>query len=393
MTARLAGIFLSLLLLAGCWSSVELNDRAFVRMVMVDKTDEGYKLVLGMPLANRLIPGEVGGSSQSQGQPFTYFSKIDSNLSDAFRKIQNDLSRKITFGQTRVVIIGNRYAEEGIGQLLDLIAREPRVHINANLFVTHGPATQVIQLPLTMERFPSDIFYAYGRRKIATTINFKDILKAHYMGGDFLATRLVFGKAGIMNETNEENWMGPDGAAVFKEDKMIGSLPGKKAAGALWIQGKPETREITVPSPTDGKTVSLLVERNSTDIRPEFKGDRLTYSIHVKTDLDVVASYSAIDLENHDQLKKMEKSVEDKIREDVERSILLTRQMGTDAFQLNRYMEWKYPKQWNRLSKKWNEFFSKQVEIRCTTDATIRRIGVVKKTFSQEPHGGEEVSK
>ncbi|SEF64906.1 Ger(x)C family spore germination protein [Paenibacillus sp. UNC499MF] len=393
MTARLAGIFLSLLMLAGCWSSVELNDRAFVRIVMVDKTDDGYELVLGMPLANRLIPGEVGGSSQSQGQPFTYFSKIDSNLSDAFRKIQNDLSRKITFGQTRVVIIGNRYAEEGIGSLLDLIAREPRVHINANLFVTHGPADQVIQLPLTMERFPSDIFYAYGRRKIATSINFKDILKAHYMGGDFLATRLVFGKTGIMNESNEQNWMGPDGAAVFKGDKMIGSLPGQKAAGALWIQGKPETREITVPSPTDGKVVSLLVERNSTRIRPLFMGDTLTFDIDVKTDLDIVASYSSINLKDHKQLKKMEKSVEDKIRQDVEHSIRLTRQMGTDAFQLNRYLEWKYPKQWNRLSKDWDEFFSKNVEIRCTTDATIRRIGVVKKTFTIEPRKDKEVSK
>ncbi|MEY9094050.1 Ger(x)C family spore germination protein [Paenibacillus sp. RC84] len=393
MTARLAGILLSLLLLAGCWSSVELNDRAFVRMVMVDKTDDGYELVLGMPLANRLIPGEVGGSSQSGREPFTYFSKIDSNLSDAFRKIQNDLSRKITFGQTRVVIIGNRYAEEGIGSLLDLIAREPRVHINANLFVTHGSVDKVIQLPLTMERFPSDIFYAYGRRKIATTINFKDILKAHYMGGDFLATRLVFGKMGIMNESKEEYWMGPDGAAVFKGDKMVGSLPGKNAAGALWIQGKPETREITVPSPTDGKVVSLLVERNSTRIRPELTGDALTYNIHVKTDLDIVASYSNINLKDHKQLKEMEKSVENKIKEDVEHSIQLTRQMGTDAFQLNRYLEWRYPKEWNRISKDWNELFSKKVKIQCTSDAIIRRIGVVKKTFTGDPQKDKEVSK
>ncbi|MGW9123621.1 Ger(x)C family spore germination protein [Paenibacillus chitinolyticus] len=393
MTARLTGILLSLFLLAGCWSSVELNDRAFVRIVMVDKTDDGYELVLGMPLANRLIPGEVGGGSQSGREPFTYFSKIETNLSDAFRKIQNDLSRKITFGQTHVVIIGNRYAEEGIGSLLDLIAREPRVHINANLFVTHGSVDQIIHLPLTMERFPSDIFYAYGKRKIATAINFKDILKAHYMGGDFLVTRLVFGKAGIMNESKEENWMGPDGAVVFKGDKMVGSLPGKKAAGALWIQGQPETREITVPSPTDGKAVSLLVERNSTRIRPELTGETFTYNIHVKTDLDIVASYSNINLKDHRQLKEMEKSVENKIKEDVEHSIRLTQQMGTDAFQLNRFLEWKYPKEWNRMRKEWDEIFSKKVRIQCTSDATIRRIGVVKKTFTEDPQKNKEVSK
>lgn len=53
-------VILSLLLLTGCWSSVELNDRAFVRMMVLDKTKSGIELSLDFSLPNRLIPGSAG---------------------------------------------------------------------------------------------------------------------------------------------------------------------------------------------------------------------------------------------------------------------------------------------------------------------------------------------
>ncbi|WP_411503609.1 hypothetical protein [Brevibacillus centrosporus] len=53
--------FLSCFGLTGCWSSVELNNRSFVRIIFLDKVNDGVEVTLSFPLANRLIPGQSGG--------------------------------------------------------------------------------------------------------------------------------------------------------------------------------------------------------------------------------------------------------------------------------------------------------------------------------------------
>ncbi|EST53929.1 hypothetical protein T458_21350 [Brevibacillus panacihumi W25] len=65
-------VVLPLLFLGGCWSSVEINDRAFVRMMVLDKSEEGIELTLSLPLPSRLIPGQSGGTGNQNGKPYTF---------------------------------------------------------------------------------------------------------------------------------------------------------------------------------------------------------------------------------------------------------------------------------------------------------------------------------
>lgn len=67
---------------------MEINDRAFVTIMLVDTVEDSQdtQLTLGFQLPNQMIPGQSGGGSASSGDPYTYITKNGETISDAFEK-------------------------------------------------------------------------------------------------------------------------------------------------------------------------------------------------------------------------------------------------------------------------------------------------------------------
>ncbi|WP_240414541.1 Ger(x)C family spore germination protein [Paenibacillus periandrae] len=371
-------VSLSLLLLTGCWSSVELNDRAFVRMMVLDKTKTGIELSLDFSLPNRLIPGSAGGggSGEQGGKPYTYISATGIDISEAYRKIQSDLSRKISFGQTRVVVIGRELAEAGIEPILDFLAREPAMHINAYLFVAPGRAREVEAITTLFERFPSDILAAYGETHVVLDTTIKDFLAANYNGGDMAVPMLKFGTRIITSEKQkQQKWMGTSGAAIFKQGKMVSTLNVIEMRGGLWILGKLKNAEISVPSPTDGKNISFIVQRADTRINPRIKEDQIEIQLESRAEAEVLASSSRINLKDKKQLEKLEQSLNQVVTKRITNAIAKTRAVSSDAFQLGNYIDWHYPLNWKSIKPKWRDVYSNELKFDVQTDVTITRLG------------------
>ncbi|WP_152619355.1 Ger(x)C family spore germination protein [Cohnella kolymensis] len=226
-----------LLILGGCWSSEELHDRAFARVMLLDKADNGIELTLGFPLPNRMSSGKAGGGDAggASAKPFTFVTKTGKDIGDAYRQIQSDVPRRITFGQLRNVLIGKKLAQEGVQPIADFAAREPSIHVNANLFVTEGKVKDFADIPVVFERFPTDILTAYAETKIIVPVTIKDLLMSVYIGGDLVLPRLVFSRKGAEFEENGNKWMGTDGSVILRQGKMAGVLSTPETRAALWI--------------------------------------------------------------------------------------------------------------------------------------------------------------
>ncbi|NHN29694.1 Ger(x)C family spore germination protein [Paenibacillus agricola] len=373
---------LTLLLLTGCWSSVELNDRAFVRMIVVDKTKSGIELSLDLSLPNRLIPGSAGGSGEQTGKPYTYVSNSGSDIGEAYRKIQSDLSREISFGQTRVVIFGRELAEEGIEPILDFFAREPRMHSNAYLFVTPGRAKEIESITAIVERFPTDILVAYSNSHVTVDTTLKDFLVVNYSGGDVIIPMLKFEKKRIESEKEKEQTsMGTNGAAIFREAKMVGTLNVKEMRGALWILGKFKDGEMSVPSPTDGKYVSFMVQRSTTHTTPKIREDQIEIQIQCKAEAEVLSSSSNINLLDTKQLKKLEQSLNMEVKKRMESAIAKVKEANSDPFIFGNYIDWHYPKKWKSIKPDWRYYYSNNLKEEIQANITIKRLGTLQHTL------------
>jgi len=349
-------------------------------MMLLDKSESGVELTLAFPLPNRMIPGFSGGTGQTSGKPYTYVTKTGRDIGEAYRSIQSDLSRKITFGQASVIVVGEQLAQEGMQSVLEFIAREPRFHINANLFVLNGKAVDLATIPAVFERFPSEILLAYNRDHVTIDATTNDFLKAFYYGGDMILPRLKFEKKKIPSESSAiKNWMGTDGAAIFKQGKLVASLNKNEMRGALWILGQLKDAEISVRSHTDGKNVNYMINRSKTKIHPVINGNQITVYIRTKADASLISCESDVNLQDREQEVRLEKGIEALVEQRMNHAIASVSKAGSDAYQISSYIDWYHPEAWKRISKNWREIYTNQVHFVPQADITIKRTGSVNK--------------
>ncbi|GIO30189.1 MULTISPECIES: Ger(x)C family spore germination protein [Paenibacillus] len=369
----------SLFMLGGCWSSLELNERIFVRLMVVDKSEEGVQLTLGFPLSNRMIPGMAESSGQAGGKAYSYVTKSGADIGQAFRKIQINLSRKINFGQTRVIVVGRELAEEGIEPVLEFAARHPSLYINSNLYVTTGEAKDVSTIATVSERFPSDILTAFARLHSVIDTTCKDFMAANYNGGDIAVSLLRLKTQRIETEKEKEQiWVEPVGAAIFKQGKMVGTLNIKEMRGGLWILNKLRDAEITIHSPTDGKDVSFMIRRMKTHIKPLVGRNRVLIRIYSKGEAEVISSDSGIDLSNPQELRRIEHSLSAEVTKRIGKAIGKSIDLQSDAFHFGSYIDWKYPREWKRIKPRWRDIYGNSLDFAARVDVKIKRLGTIK---------------
>lgn len=156
---RLApALLLSAVLLTGCWDRTEINDLAIVTAAGMDLADDGkikLSVQIFVPSASTSDPTSsafTGGSNQTIVR-----SAIGLNLADATARLQETLSRRVFWGQADVFIFGQKLAERGINEPMDFLTRHPHPRERANLFVSEGEATEVLELRTPTERNTAEL--------------------------------------------------------------------------------------------------------------------------------------------------------------------------------------------------------------------------------------------
>lgn len=371
-------LLLPLILVSGCWSATEINDRAFVTIMLVDLAEDGQvELTLGFPLPNRMIPGMAGGGGSSKGDPFSFVTKKAKNINEALALITVDLTRTITFGQTQIIVIGEKYAQQGITSLLEFVQRQPAFHLSANLFVTPGKVVEIKKTPMVFEQFVSAILTKYIRHHYTLDTTIKDTIVTEYKGGDILLPMLSFQ---IQPEIELDNpkknrWMGVNGAAIISGNKMVSTISRENVRGALWLSSQIQNSLITVPSPSDGKDISCFAQNVSTNIKPVIKDGIVSFSIKSKADAFVLQSESTIDLSDGELLLQIQKKLNETIKSSMENVFNRTKEFKSDAFLLSTYLDWRYPKVWKNMEPRWRDYYSTNLELDISVDIDLDRTG------------------
>lgn len=365
-------------LLGGCWSRVEINDRAIVTGVFVDKgKDPGtLELTLAFPLPNRLSSAVQTGP-QSTGQPYATVTKQGVNFAAALRKIQADLTRRIAWGHTRIVVIGRELAEEGIRPVLEFVARQPSFQLKTFVMVAPGKALEMTKLTPVFERSPYEVLREFGAQPALIDTNVRDFLTALDDAPDMYANLLTFGETEMVSEKGKKSpWAGTYGAAVFREGRMVGSLDVDETRALFWIEGGMKNSVITVRMPDNGKLISVLFVPSKPVIKPKLeKNGRIVFDILVRGVGDIVSSESDMDLISSENIKYIQKRFGDQLQDNMLKGLVETQKHRSDVLQLGKYVSWRYPKKWKEISRNWRDIYKEEVSFRLHADLEITRLG------------------
>ncbi|MNN63178.1 Spore germination protein B3 precursor [compost metagenome] len=132
---------------------------------------------------------------------------------------------------------------------------------------------------------------------------------------------------------------------------------------------------ITVKSPSDGKEISCVAQNVSTNFNPVVKDGEVSFEIKSKAKAFVLDNKSDIDLSKSDTLVQIKKRLNEAVKSNMEQVLNKTREAKSDAFLMSNYLDWHYPKTWQKMKSRWKDYYSSSLPIDISVDIDLDRTG------------------
>ncbi|MEW9673441.1 Ger(x)C family spore germination protein [Ammoniphilus sp. 3BR4] len=371
-------LLLNPLLLAGCWDRTEINDVALITGIGIDQKDEKtIELTAEMHIPKAVGGGGGGGNGGSGGGPQTFIRSGEGNtIADAISNLQLKTPREIFWGQTKVMVIGEKLAKEGIRGLLDFLTRHPEPRLRTYVFVAKGKAKDVMELQPPLERSASEVLRELAVSEVLLDVTLKDLLQM--LHGDAQAAALP-----MVRILPPQEGMDPlqtiayiNQTAIFKKDKMVGQISDTLTRGVLWFRDEIKQANVSL-KPQEGKGyVSATLLRANSELIPKIEDGKWKMTLKGVTEDDLIV--------NESNLNVMDPKVTQMLQKDLEKDIELRltqtlekvqKELKIDILGFAEEFRRKYPKEWKKVKKDWDEIFP-SVEVTYDIKAYIRRPGL-----------------
>ena len=120
--------FLFLCLLSGCWSYSELNERTIVAGAAIDRLESGEILLTAETI------DFTGG--ESPGAESAILTGKGRSIAEAVYDIMNQSGKELYWYHATLLILDNKYAKEGIQELLDFLVNQLEMRLTLTLAVS-----------------------------------------------------------------------------------------------------------------------------------------------------------------------------------------------------------------------------------------------------------------
>ncbi|WP_069187983.1 Ger(x)C family spore germination protein [Bacillus sp. FJAT-27251] len=370
-------ICLSSMVLTGCWDRTEVNDLALILAAGMDKgkksnVELSVLVFIPQPQSGQGGSGMSGGGSSSQS---FVRSAEGETVADAMTQLQEALTREIFWGQNEVLLIGEELAREGINSQVDFWMRHSKPRIRADVFVSKGKAKDVLTAMPELERDASKQLRKLVKTHIGVQVTVKDLTQM--LSGDSNAAVLPWVE-NLPSSQMDKNKDIPiiNGAAIFKQGKMVGKLSDKETRGILWPRNEIESGVITISIEDEPGFISLDLLRDHNELIPSIKNGK--WSMHIKTeaDFEVIENTTKQNLFTPDMMKKAKQKVKSEIEQREKLAFaIVQKKLHADVFGFAVEFERKYPQVWKQKKDEWNDIFP-EVAVTFDTKVKIERTGL-----------------
>jgi spore germination protein KC len=371
----------------GCWNAREINELAFVLSVALDKADNGFQVTaqIAKPeLYNKTQSGGSGGTEKEK--PFWIVSATGKSIFEAIRNMTTISPRRIFWSHIKIIIIGEELARGNVQEIFDFFSRNPELRFRTWIAVTPGEAKKVVEIVPTMEKDPSlnieKIIEKINLSGKAYSIMLKDFLE------DYLETYInpVASRIIIVTEDNKPV-IKLEGAAVFKDTQMTGWLNDTETRGLLWLENKISGSVKVVNCPYDGLPVTLEIKSGKANINSSIDRGVPTFTIRATATAKLTEKACSTQYTSPEALNKLEKSLEDSIREDIQAAVSAAQNLGSDIIDFSGALHRQHKEEWQKFTTNWPEIFSK-AKVNIQVKANIPEVALLAKSLRAEKNSG-----
>lgn len=359
-----------LLLTSGCWGQRNIAQLTVIAAIGLDIAPDN-QIELSIQLVNPKLSVAAGGSGQRR--PFALYTAVGSTIYDAMDGIRKQAKKELFFPQTRVLVIGEKLAERGIGEYMDFFWRDMQQNPISSVLISRLPVRELLLQSKELVDIPADEWVEFFRNKenpSATLGLYEFLPRLEQIGYQAFA-------AGLTPKSKEEKEiLTIDELAVFKKDKLVGWLNKNELQVFEWLRGDSKGSVVKF-SLDDQGTKSIVFELENIRVRkvPRIRNQRVEFSIDIHVDADLKSSVKALDLSSISSNDWLEKELAEHIQKSVEQIIArINQELNSDIVGFGQRIYQTYPQYWKKAESQWNEELAR-MDVNVTVTTHILKSG------------------
>ena len=343
------------LLLSGCWSQMEMTDRAFVLALAIDKGGEDEleaTVQIYKPISQFGPP-----SGQGQEQSFHNVTLRGTSVSNIIRNTKTVTGRHSQFSHIRLLLISDEVARERLADILDFFYRDPEIRLGMSVMIARGRARD----------------YLVGRPIIENTLGsqlFKQLDFSSKLAGKTLNTTMLDLAFGLKSESESamlpvithERQYNQDvvrGIALVKPDRMVGSIPPDMAPYLLLMADRYKYGLLEIPCRGDNELAETIeVLRSDAKISPRLEGRSPSARIEVRIDASIneLACTTIRDMADEAAFAERARQY---FKERMESVLGTLRKRKADALGIGNRLYSRHPGLWRKIKSEWPEIYAR----------------------------------
>lgn len=375
---------LILLNLPGCTNRREIDKLGMLGAIGVDLQDN--KIVLTMELAKPSSPGKKQGDLK----PVVIVQASGNSFFEALRDATAKIDRKIFLSTSRIMVISEEAARQGLNNLLDFWMRDHEARgFDYLLIARNCDASEIIGMGGGISDTPSQYLEALVKADKAASKTVKkritQYVKDYNADGLQPTIGIIYKTTKVQSQNKQKNTQNNqedselflEGCAVFHEDKMVGTLDGTETRALNFMRGEMVSAIILAPIEEGQAPSSVEIMNSTSKLDVEYlNNDRVLLTAKITIDGMLGEQPADVDLRDPPIMKKLEESFSQVVKAQLEATIRKSQQdYGLDIFGFGEAFHRKYPQQWKNLKVDWDKTFA-SADISVQVNTNISRSGL-----------------
>lgn len=350
-------LLINCILLSGCWSYNEVNDRLIAISAGIDYIEKSgtYKVTIK---AINAKPSESGVEIIPE-----VISVEGNGVFDAIRKAAPMFGKKTFWSHMQTLIISEDIACKDILNAMDFFNRDPEVRQDCTVYITSSnSAEEMIRLEAMLQK--------------QTNYSLSDAIKTQRFVGSFPSIDLHEFVIMSMDDTIEpilpimgihtNGDLAPklEGSAVFLKDKMIGKLSSNETLFTLLIRDDIINPLLVIPInkkdlEKDISEVTLEIYKSKSKIKANIDNEDIKIVINTEIDVGIAELNTSSDFSKTEYIEAIKSAAEKEIRNQILGTIeRVQSKYKSDIFGFGKAVQISNPKLWRKLKNEWPDEFS-----------------------------------
>ncbi|MFD1171160.1 Ger(x)C family spore germination protein [Oceanobacillus picturae] len=380
MGKRLLVFCFLILVLAGCWDTVDIEKRGFVIGTALDVADSQNDDQINLSMTNQFVvpagitAGNGGGGSMQKA--YTNVTADGESIFEISRKMATLMGRAPFYEHLKVIVISEEVVKEPdlFASIMDVFIRDQEMRREIRVIISEGDAKNILEVEPETEKLPA----MYINEIMENTYKALGLIDPVRMGDihEFLLNHSTYVIPRVVLEGKRVQF---SGAGVFRgeDNKFSGLLNDEETVGMNLI--KHNNTGGYIKFEVDDRLMVYEVQNTKPTIKIDVKDEeKIDIKISIEAEGKIGEMFGSRSLLNEAYLSRIEKKVSEKIEEIAMTAINKGREdLNVDILGFDEELKQRHHETWKKLEDNWvrgDNLFGKS-NITVSADAIVRTTG------------------